>query len=40
MLDEPGAHGRARQEIDATRYEQPMEDWLLTFIDDHLLPRR
>ena len=40
MLDEPGAHGRARQEIDAKRYEQPMEDWLLTFIDDHLLPRR
>ncbi len=40
MLTEPGAHGRARQQLDAKRYEQPMEDWLLTLIDNHLLPRR
>jgi GMP synthase (glutamine-hydrolysing) len=38
MLNAPGAHGRPRQEADAMRYEQPMEDWLLAFIDRHLLP--
>ena len=38
MLDEPGAHGRERQEADAERFEQPMEDWLLALIDSHLLP--
>jgi GMP synthase (glutamine-hydrolysing) len=37
MLNEPGAHGRERQEADAARFEQPMEDWLLSFIDSHLL---
>jgi len=38
MLSAPGAHGRQRQEADALRFEQPMEDWLLSFIDEHLLP--
>ena len=37
-LSAPGAHGRARQEGDAELFEQPMEDWLLGFIDAHLLP--
>jgi len=40
MLSEPGAHGRARQEADAKRFERTMEDWLLTLIDSHLLPDR
>ncbi len=40
MLNEPGAHGRERQEADAKRFDQPMEDWLLTFIDSHVLPHR
>ncbi len=38
MLNEPGAHARERQEADARRFEQPMEDWLLALIDTHLLP--
>ena len=37
-LGAPGAHGRRRQERDARRHEQSMEDWLLGFIDTHLLP--
>ncbi len=40
MLDEPGAHGRERQEADAERFEQPMEDWLLALIDRHVLTAR
>jgi GMP synthase (glutamine-hydrolysing) len=40
MLNEPGAHGRERQEADARCFDRPMEDWLLTFIDSHLLPAR
>lgn len=39
-LSAPGAHGRTRQEEDAERFEQPMEDWLLGFIDAHLLAGR
>jgi GMP synthase (glutamine-hydrolysing) len=39
-LGAPGAHARARQEEDAGQFEQPMEDWLLDFIDAHLLGRR
>lgn len=38
MLDAPGAHSRARQERDARRFDAPMEDWLLGFVDDHVLP--
>jgi GMP synthase (glutamine-hydrolysing) len=34
----PGAHPRARQERDARRFDEPMEDWLLGFIDGHVLP--
>jgi len=37
-LAAPGAHGRERQLQDAERYEQPMEDWLLGFVDSCLLP--
>jgi GMP synthase (glutamine-hydrolysing) len=40
MLNEPGAHGRERQEADAKCFDRPMEDWLLTFVDRHLLPAR
>jgi len=40
MLNEPGAHGRERQEADAKRFDRPMKDWLLTFIDSHVLPHR
>ncbi len=40
MLDAPGAHGRERQEADAKCFDRPMEDWLLTFVDRHLLPAR
>lgn len=38
LADAPGAHDRARQEADALRFEQPMEDWLLGFMDAHFLP--
>ena len=38
MLNQPGAHARERQESDAKRFEQPMEDWLLALIDRYLLP--
>ena len=38
FLNQPGAHPRRRQESDAERFEQPMEDWLLALIDTHLLP--
>ncbi len=40
LLNEPGAHGRERQEADAKRFDQAMKDWLLTLIDRHLLPTR
>ncbi len=40
MLNAPGAHARERQESDAKRFDQPMEDWLLALIDGHLLPDR
>ena len=40
MLNQPGAHGRERQQADAKRFEQPMEDWLLALVDSHLLPNR
>jgi GMP synthase (glutamine-hydrolysing) len=39
-LSKPGAHGRERQLEDAKRFEQPMADWLLGFIDHQLLPER
>lgn len=38
MLNAPGAHERRRQERDARQFDGPMEDWLLAFIDDHVLP--
>jgi GMP synthase (glutamine-hydrolysing) len=38
MLLAPGAHPRARQEADAKRFDAPMEAWLKTLIDTHLLP--
>ena len=38
MLDSPGAHPRSRQESDARCFDEPMEDWLLALIDDHVLP--
>lgn len=40
MLAEPGAHSRERQTADASRFEQPMADWLLNLVDEHLLPGR
>ncbi len=36
-LSAPGAHARARQEADARRFDGPMEAWLKSLIDDHLL---
>lgn len=38
MLGAPGAHSRARQEADAARFDSPMQDWLETLLDVHLLP--
>ena len=38
MLGAPGAHSRARQEADARRFDAPMEAWLESLLDAHLLP--
>lgn len=38
MLNAPGAHSRERQEADAKRFDGPMETWLTTLLDAHLLP--
>ncbi|MDX2316000.1 MAG: glutamine amidotransferase [Gammaproteobacteria bacterium] len=38
MLNEPGVHDRQRQMADARRFDQPMADWLLKLVDEHLLP--
>ena len=40
MLNRAGAHGRERQAADARRFDQPMADWLLDLVDNHLLPGR
>ena len=37
MLNEPGTHDRQRQTADARCFDQPMADWLLKLIDEHLL---
>lgn len=38
LLEAPGAHSRQRQERDGRRFDGPMEDWLLAFVDAWLGP--